>query len=181
MSARTSLVPPPPNAAQKKQQEVAMIRQQFDKATTAVFLDFGGVNVEQITNLRTEFRKAGVEYRVVKNTLVKIALKGTAYDSKEFNAQLKGQTGIAWSFEDPSAAAKVIKSFRGANDANQKLNVKCGVVDARVMPGAQVETVLATMPGKNELRAMLLATLQAPAQNLALALDAYRRKQEGGG
>ena len=191
MSARTSLVPPPPSAAQKKQDEVAMIRQQFEKSTTAVFLDFGGVNVEQITNLRTEFRKAGVEYKVVKNTLVKIALKGTAYDSKEFHAQLKGQTGIAWSFEDPSAAAKVIKTFRGANDANQKLNVKCGVVDARVMPGAQVETVLATMPGKNELRAMLLATLQAPAQNLVrllqapaqnltLALDAYRRKQEGG-
>jgi large subunit ribosomal protein L10 len=189
--ARTSLVPPPPSAAQKKQDEVAMIRQQFDKATTAVFLDFGGVNVEQITNLRTEFRKAGVEYKVVKNTLVKIALKGTAYDSKEFNSQLKGQTGIAWSFEDPSAAAKVIKTFRGANDANQKLNVKCGVVDAKVMPGAQVESVLATMPGKNELRAMLLATLQAPAQNLVrllqapaqnltLALDAYRRKQEGG-
>lgn len=192
MSARTSLVPPPPSAVQKKQEEVAMIRQQFDKATTAVFLDFGGVNVEQITSLRTEFRKAGVEYKVVKNTLVKIALKGTAYDSNELNSQLKGQTGIAWSFEDPSAAAKVIKSFRGANDANQKLSVKCGVVDAKVMPGAQVESVLASMPGKDELRAMLLATLQAPAQNLvrllqapaqnlALALDAYRRKQEGGG
>jgi large subunit ribosomal protein L10 len=191
MSARTSLVPPPPNAAQKKQEEVAMIRQQFDKATTAVFLDFRGVNVEQITNLRTEFRKAGVEYKVVKNTLVKIALKGTPYDSQEFNSQLKGQTGIAWSFEDPSAAAKVIKTFRGANDANQKLNVKCGVVDAKVMPGPQVESVLATMPGKDELRAMLLATLQAPAQNLvrllqapaqnlALVLDAYRRQQEGG-
>jgi large subunit ribosomal protein L10 len=192
MSARTSLVPPPPSAVQQKQEEVAMIRQQFEKATTAVFLDFGGVNVEQITSLRTEFRKAGVEYKVVKNTLVKIALKGTAYDSKEFNAQLKGQTGIAWSFEDPSAAAKVIKSFRGANDANQKLNVKCGVIEAKVMPGPQVESVLATMPGKNELRAMLLATLQAPAQNLVrllqapaqnltLALDAHRRKQEGGG
>lgn len=189
--ARTSLAPPPPSAAQKKQDEVAMIRAQFDKATTAVFLDFGGVNVDQITNLRTEFRKVGVEYKVVKNTLVKIALKGTAFDSKEFNDQLKGQTGIAWSFEDPSAAAKVIKTFRGANDANQKLNVKCGVVDAKVMPGPQVESVLATMPGKNELRAMLLATLQAPAQNLVrllqapaqnltLAFDAYRRKQEGG-
>src|SRR5687768_17299947 len=170
----------------EKQQEVAAIRDQFEKATTAVFLDFRGVNVEQITNLRSEFRKAGVEYKVVKNTLVKIALKGTAYESNEVNAQLKGQTGIAWSFEDPSAAAKVIKSFRAANDANQKLNVKCGVVDAKVMPGPQVESVLASMPGKNELRAMLLATLQAPAQNLvrllqapgqnlALVLDAYRR------
>ncbi len=191
MSTRTSMIPAAPSAAARKQEEVAVIRQQFEKATTAVFLDFRGVNVEQITNLRSEFRKAGVEYKVVKNTLVKIALKGTAYESNEVNAQLKGQTGIAWSFEDPSAAAKVIKSFRSANDANQKLNVKCGVVDAKVMPGPQVESVLASMPGKNELRAMLLATLQAPAQNLvrllqapgqnlALVLDAHRRKQEGG-
>jgi large subunit ribosomal protein L10 len=174
-----------------KQDEVAIIREKFDKATTAVFLDFRGVNVEQITSLRSEFRKAGVEYRVVKNTLVKIALKGTAYDNKDVAAQLKGNTGIAWSFEDPSAAAKVIKKFRSVNDANAKLGIKCGVVDAKVMPGAQVESVLATMPGKNELRAMLLATLQAPAanlvrllqapaQNLAYLLDAHKRKQEGG-
>jgi large subunit ribosomal protein L10 len=174
-----------------KQDEVALIREKFDKATTAVFLDFRGVNVEQITSLRSEFRKAGVEYRVVKNTLVKIALKGTAFDNKEVAAQLKGNTGIAWSFEDPSAAAKVVKAFRAVNDANAKLGIKCGVVDAKVMPGAQVESVLATMPGKNELRAMLLATLQAPAanlvrllqapaQNLAYLLDAHKRKQEGG-
>lgn len=177
------------NAA--KQEEVTSIRDRFEKATTAVFLDFRGVNVEQLTNLRSEFRKAGVEYRVVKNTLVKIALKGTAFESSEISSQLKGQTGIAWSFEDPSAAAKVIKTFRSANDANQKLGIKCGVVDAKVMPGPQVESVLATMPGKNELRAMLLATLQAPAQNLvrllqapsqnlAYLLDAQRRKLEGG-
>lgn len=175
-----------------KQDEVAVIREKFDKASTAVFLDFRGVNVEQITSLRAEFRKAGVEYRVVKNTLTKIALRGTPYDSAEVNAQLKGQTGIAWSFEDPSAAAKVIKTFRAASEANLKLNVKCGVVDAKVMPGAQVETVLATMPGKDELRAHLLATLQAPAtslvrllqapgQNLAYLLSAHVRKQEGGG
>lgn len=174
-----------------KQQEVTDIREKFEKATTAVLLDFKGVNVEQLTNLRSEFRKAGVEYRVVKNTLVRIALKGTAFESADLDAQLKGQTGIAWSFEDPSAAAKVIKSFRATNDANQKLNVKCGVVDAKVMPGPQVESVLATMPGKDELRAQLLATLQAPAQNLVrllqapsqnltYLLDAYRRKQEGG-
>jgi large subunit ribosomal protein L10 len=174
-----------------KQEEVAHIRDRFSKATTAVFLDFRGVNVEQLTNLRAEFRKAGVEYRVVKNTLVKIALKGTDFDTPEVAAHLKGQTGIAWSFEDPSAAAKVIKSFRAVNDANGKLGVKCGVIDAKVMSGAQVESVLATMPGKNELRAQLLATLQAPAQNLvrllqapgqnlAYLLDAHKRKQEEG-
>jgi large subunit ribosomal protein L10 len=178
-------------AQQAKQEEVAAIKANFDKATTAVLLDFGGVNVEKITALRAEFRKAGVEYRVVKNTLVKLALKGTAFENPALDAQLKGMTGIAWSFEDPSAAAKVVKTFRAADEANKKLGVKCGVVDAKVMPGAQVEAVLATMPGKNELRAMLLATLQAPAanlvrllqapaQNLTYLLDAHRRKQEGG-
>jgi len=190
-----SIAPPNPKAggpdSPAKQAEVALIKQKFEKATTAVLLDFRGINVEQLTSLRTEFRKVGVEYKVVKNTLVKIALKGTAYDNKELNAQLKGQTGIAWSFEDPSAAAKVIKAFRSVNDANGKLGVKCGVIDAKLMPGPQVESVLATMPGKNELRAQLLATLQAPAQNLvrllqapaqnlAFALDAHKRKQEGG-
>jgi large subunit ribosomal protein L10 len=174
-----------------KQEEVTLIRERFEKATTAVFLDFRGVKVDQLTTLRSEFRKAGVDYRVVKNTLVKIALKGTAYDSSDVAVQLKGQTGIAWSYEDPSAAAKVIKAFRAVNDANAKLGIKCGVVDARVMPGPQVESVLASMPGKNELRAMLLATLQAPAQslvrllqapgqNLAYLLDAHKRKQEEG-
>jgi large subunit ribosomal protein L10 len=179
------------SALAAKEQEFTQIREAFEKATTAVLLNFAGVNVEQITNLRTEFRKAGVEYRVVKNTLVKIAIKGTALDSADLTSQLKGQTGIAWSFEDPSAAAKIIKTFRAVNDANGKLAVKCGVIDAKVMPGAQVESVLATMPGKNELRAMLLATLQAPAQNLVrllqapaqnltYLLDAQRRKLEDG-
>lgn len=157
---------------QAKQEEVANIRAKFDAATTAVLLDFRGVDVVAITSLRSEFRKAGVEYRVVKNTLVKLALKGTAFESKALDAQLKGPTGIAWSFEDPSAAAKVIKNFRSVNDANGKLGIKCGIVDAKVLPGAQVESVLATMPGKNELRAMLLATLQAPAANLVRLLQA---------
>lgn len=174
-----------------KQEEVAKIRARFEKATTAVFLDFRGIKVDQLTALRSEFRKAGVDYFVVKNTLVKIALKGTAYDNSDVAGQLKGQTGIAWSYEDPSAAAKVIKTFRAVNDANGKLGIKCGVIDAKVMSGAQVESVLASMPGKNELRAMLLATLQAPAQslvrllqapgqNLTYLLDAHKRKQEEG-
>ena len=99
-------------------------------------------------------------------------------------------TGIAWSYEDPSAAAKVVKTFRAANDANEKLGDQGGVIDGKVLPGAQVESELATMPGKNELRAMLLATLQAPPstscacsrplrQNFAYLLAATKRQQEG--
>ena len=178
-------------ALETKKEQVALIKDHFQRATTAVFLDFSGVDVEQVTSLRTQFRKAGVDYRVVKNTLIKLAIKDTSFDSEDVSGRLKGQTGVAWSYEDPSAAAKVVKAFRAVNDANKKLNVKFGVIEAKVMPGEEVETVLATMPGKDEIRAQLLATLQAPAQNLvqllqapaqnlAYALDAYRKQLEEG-
>lgn len=174
-----------------KEAQVAEIREAFDRATAAVLLDFRGVDVESITALRSEFRKAGVDYKVVKNTLVKLAIKDSNRDIEDFKSHLKGPTGIAWSYEDPSVAAKIVKKFRKENgEAGEKLTVKCGLLDAEVMPGDKVESVLATMPGKDELRATLLATLQAPAQNLVALLqapaqnfvyllDAKRREEEG--
>lgn len=177
---------------ESKEAQVAFIKDNFEKATAAVLLDFAGINVEQITDLRSQLREAGVEYKVVKNTLVKRAIEGTQYDSEALAGHLKGMTGIAWSYEDPSAAAKVIKKFRKADDKNEALTIKCGVLESEVMDGDKVESVLATMPGKDELRAMLLATLQAPAQNLvmllnapgqnlAYLLDARKRQQEEAG
>ena len=80
--------------------------------TSAVFLDFKGMNVEEVTKLRDEFRKSGVEYKVVKNTLVKQALKEHAPRRQARPTSSSGMTGIAWSYEDPSAAAKVVKAFR---------------------------------------------------------------------
>lgn len=155
----------------EKQVQIDFVRDKFEQATAAVLLDFRGVDVASITQLRSELRAAGVEYRVVKNTLVRRALAGTENESDELNAHLKGPTGIAWSFEDPSAAAKVIKKFREDGDG-EKLTIKCGLLDNAVMPAEQVESVLATMPGKDELRAQLLATLQAPAQQLVRLLQA---------
>jgi large subunit ribosomal protein L10 len=98
-------------------------------------------------------------------------------------------TGIAFSFEDPSVAAKIVKEFR-KDEKHQKLEVKCGVLDAAVMSGTDVEATLATMPGKDELRAMLLAQLQAPSQkfvqqlqaplqNLVYAFEAHRKQLAG--
>lgn len=168
------------------------IRTRFDKAVSTVLVDFTGVSVGTITELRARFRAAGVEYKVLKNNVVLKALEGDALATdKAFVSSLKGQTGVAFSYEDPSAAAKIIKTFRKEGDANAKLKVKCGVVESKVFAGAQVEDQLASMPGKDEIRAQLLAQLSAPAQslvrllnapgqNLALVLDAYKRKQEGG-
>ena len=181
-----------------KAAQAVSVRESFENATATVLVDFRGVNVEMITNLRARFRDAGVEYKVVKNNVVRKALEGTELaDNEEFTANLVGPTAIAWSFEDPSAAAKVIKNFRKdftdvlrPKDEDEKLLVKCGVLEGQVLDAKRVEKELATLPGKDEIRASLLAQLMAPmqnlvgqinapAQNLALVLDAYRRKEAG--
>lgn len=153
-----------------KATQIGEIKTRFDKMTAAVLLDFKGITVEHASKLREEFRKAGVEYKVCKNTLVKHALKGTAYQDKLEKA-LVGMTGIAWSYEDPSAAAKVVKAFR-KEAAGEKLQIKAGLVDGSVLDPKAVEDQLATMPGKDELRASLLATLQAPLQQFVALIQA---------
>src|SRR5580704_10997313 len=153
-----------------KDAQLGELRTRFDKMTAAVFLDFKGMTVEHVTKLRAEFRKAGVEYKVVKNTLVKHALKDAPYKER-LDDVLVGPTGIAWSYEDPSAAAKVVKAFK-KDAAGEKLTVKAGLIDGSVIDAKGVEDQLATMPGKNELRATLLATMQAPLQSFVALLQA---------
>ncbi|KYG07755.1 50S ribosomal protein L10 [Sorangium cellulosum] len=152
----------------QKEEVVGSVRQKFERMTSAVFLDFKGMNVEAVTKLRDEFRKSGVEYRVVKNTLVRHAIKEHPW-ANTLAKSLTGMTGVAWSYEDPSAAAKVVKAFR---KDNQKLQIKAGLIEGQILSGDAVETQLATMPGKDELRAMLLATLQAPLQQFVQQLNA---------
>lgn len=179
-------------ARQAKIEAVGNVKTTLSKATSYVLLGFKGMTVMQVTDLRNRFRKAGVEYRVIKNTLLQQALKGTPLEGNaQFDAALAGETGVAFSFEDPSAAAKVVKEFRKEGEKNEKLQVKLAVLDVSVIPGDKVESDLATMPGKDELRAMLLATLQAPMQNFVVQLQAplqnlvyvleARRQQLGGG
>jgi large subunit ribosomal protein L10 len=132
---------------------IGEVKQRFDRMTSAVFLDFKGLNVAVVTKLRDEFRKAGVEYRVVKNTLVRHAIKHHKWANK-LDDTLTGMTGIAWSYEDPSAAAKVVKAFRKEKE-HEKLKVKAGLIDGQILNAEGVENQLATMPGKNELRATL--------------------------
>lgn len=158
------------DARKAKNAEIEEIKARFGKATSTVFLNYQGMTVEDATKLRAEFRKAGVEYKVAKNTLVKQALKGLAY-SDQLKKTLTGMTGIAWSYEDPSAAAKVVKAFK-KDAAGEKLQVKAGLIEGSVLDSKAVEDQLATMPGKNELRAKLLATMQAPLQQFVALLQA---------
>lgn len=177
----------------QKETVVGSVKEKFDRMTSAVFLDFKGLNVATVSKLRDDFRKSGVEYKVIKNTLIKHAIKHHAW-ANVLDKSLVGMTGVAFSYDDPSAAAKVVKAFR-KDPAHDKLKVKAGLVDGTLIAGDKVETDLATMPGKNELRASLLATfqapltqfvqlLQAPAQNFAYLLKAKEDKdkdKEGAG
>ncbi|MEO0322096.1 MAG: 50S ribosomal protein L10 [Myxococcota bacterium] len=186
-----------PLTTAEKEAQIAELRESFDNAVATVFVDYRGVDVETITELRVKFREAGIVYKVAKNNLVRKALAGTDLEGNEaLDAALKGMTGIAWSNEDPSTAAKVLRDFRkdkkeilAKKDEPEKLIAKAALLDGNVMPGEQVETTLASMPGKDEIRAQLLATLlapaqnlvaqlAAPAQNLAFVFDAIKRKQE---
>ncbi len=154
----------------EKEALIGEVKQRFDRMASAVFLDFQGLNVAVVTKLRDEFRKAGVEYRVVKNTIVRHAIKQHAWSNK-LEGTLTGMTGIAWSYEDPSAAAKVVKAFRKEKE-HEKLKIKAGLIEGQILDAAGVENQLATMPGKNELRASLLATLAAPMQQFLQQLNA---------
>lgn len=176
-----------------KAEVIDLVRENFKKAASVVLVDYERISVPKVTELRLQFRKVGVEYRVVKNTLIKHALAGSAIVAKRsFTDTLKGMTGVAWSYEDPSAAAKVIQEFRKLNKKDDELTVKCGVLDGEVLTAEQVERQLTSLPSKDGLRGMLLAQLLAPAQslvrqltaptqNLLYALDARARQLEGGG
>jgi len=159
----------------EKVDAIAKIRDRFERMTSAVFLDFTGMTVEEVTKLRVSFNEKGVEYKVVKNSLVKKALGDKPVVGK-LGPILKGMTGVAWSYEEPSAAAKVVKEFR--KDV-EKLTITAGLLEGEVLGAKAVEAQLATLPSKDEMRATLLATLWAPAQRFVMLLNAPARNFVG--
>ncbi len=151
----------------EKVQAVEAIKGHFERGTAAVFLDFSGMTVAEVSLLRSQFRQNGVTYKVLKNSLVRRALGDAPY-VKTLSKALKGMTGVAFSGEEPGAAARVVKAFV---KENEKLKIKAGLLDGQVLDAKTVETQLATLPGKNEARAMLLATMMAPAHRFVMLLN----------
>ena len=151
-----------------KQTVVEDVKSRFERMVSAVFVDYQGLDVAAVTDLRDQLREADVEYKVVKNTLTRLAVKDEEY-AGDLAEVLTGMTAIAWSYEEPGAAAKVFKAF---GKKNNNLKVKAGLIDGKVIDGTAVVNQLATMPGKDELRAKLLATFQAPAQQFLQQLNA---------
>jgi large subunit ribosomal protein L10 len=154
-----------------KETELQMLEGVFKDADAAILLDYKGINVPQVTELRAQLRKAHAGYKVVKNTLAKRALKGTDYTS--FDAHFEGTTAVLYTEDDPVVLAKTITTFM-KNTPTLQIKIKAAVVQGRAIQPAQV-TELANMPGKTELYGRLLAVMQAPMVNLVRVLSAVPR------
>lgn len=153
----------------QKEELVAELSDCF-KHSSAVFLaDYRGVNVEQVTKLRAELRNAGVDYRVVKNTMLRLATKNS--DNTCLDSYLAGPTAVAFSGEDPVAPAKILSNF--AKDCEQ-FELKGGVLNGKLMSVADIKA-LAELPSREQLLAKMLASLNAPASNFVGLMAAIPR------
>ena len=165
-----------PNAKvlESKKAVVETLTGKIKEATSVVFVDYKGITVAQDTELRKQFREAGVEYTVVKNTLTKFASKECGYD---FDEVLNGTTAMASTTGDPIAPARVVCEFAKKNKLN--LAIKGGVVEGSVLSAQQLSG-FGELPSKNALVASVLGTFLAPISSLAFVLDQIRQQKEGG-
>ena len=168
----------------QKEQVLGEIKEAFSNVAAVVIADYRGITVPVVTNMRDDFRKAGCHYRVIKNSLVKIAVKGSKMEP--LSQLMVGTTAVIWSQEIPQTPAQL--ALKWAKD-EPKFIIKGGYYEGQLLDLAGVNS-LAKMPGKNEIRASMLMTfLAAPQsfvaqivagpQNFAYLLDAQRRKLEG--
>ena len=155
-----------------KQQVVTEIVEKLRNSKTTVITDYRGLNVAEVTELRKILREAGIEYRVLKNTLVRRATAET--DLTELDEVLSGPTAIAFSNDDLVAPAKIIVDFAKKHDA---LEVKAGVLEGKILNVDEVKA-LASLPSREGLLSMLLSVLQAPMRNMALAVKAVAEQKE---
>ncbi len=139
----------------QKAEAVESIKGEWTNVQSIVLAEYRGIGVPAVTAIRDEFRKAGCHYKVLKNTLVRIAIQGTPIEP--LSAQLVGPTAVIWSTESASTPAKVATKIA---KENEKFIVRAGYFDGQVFDAKGVES-LAKMPGKDELRATFLMTLLA--------------------
>ncbi|WP_314590971.1 50S ribosomal protein L10 [Paenibacillus terrigena] len=157
---------------QAKQEAVEVVTAKLRESASTVVADYRGLNVAQVTELRKQLREAGIEFQVLKNSLVRRATAEA--NLSELNEILTGPTAIAFSTEDAVAPAKILNNFAKKNDA---LKIKGGVVEGQVV-GVEAIKALAELPSREGLLSMLLSVLQAPVRNFALAVKAVAEKQE---
>lgn len=166
----------------QKKEQVTHLTEKLKQSKSIVLADYRGLTVEQDTELRSALRKAGVEYKVVKNTLIKFAAKENGLEGLE--PHLSGPTAMAMSVEDPIGPAKVLHEFSKKFD---KLELKVGVIDGKIIDLDGIKA-LAELPPKEVLVAQVLGGLNAPItgfvnvlnaniRGLVIALNAIAEKQ----
>ncbi len=165
-----------PNAKvlESKKAAVEALTGKMKEATSVVFVDYKGISVAQDTDLRKQFRDAGVEYTVVKNTLTRFAARNNGYD---FDEVLNGTTAMASTTGDPIAPARIVCEFAKKN--KNVLSIKGGIVEGSVLSVDQLNG-FGELPSKNALVASVLGTFLAPISSLAFVLDQVRIQKEGG-
>jgi large subunit ribosomal protein L10 len=159
-----------------KEQEVKTLNEKFAKANGAFIVDFKGMKVEQVTNLRKSLHKAESEMKVVRNTLAKRAFKQHPAAEKAFASSMTGTNALVFSYGEVNATAKALAEF--AKDV-EVLQIKSGVMGEDALDSAKIK-FLATLPGKDQMRAQFLALLKEPSTRLARVLNEYQKKQGGG-
>ena len=166
-----------PNAKvlESKKAVVEALSGKIKESTSVVFVDYKGITVAQDTELRKQFREAGVEYTVVKNTLTNFATKNCGYD---FSEVLNGTTAMATTTGDPIAPARIVCEFTKKNKL-KTLSIKGGIVEGSVLSADQLNG-FGELPSKNALVASVLGTFLAPISSLAFVLDQIRIQKDGG-
>ncbi|MCD8502814.1 MAG: 50S ribosomal protein L10 [Bacillaceae bacterium] len=157
---------------EQKQQLVSEIAAKLSESKSTVVVDYRGLSVSEVTELRKQLREANVEFKVYKNTLTRRAAEKA--ELSELNEALVGPTAVAFSNEDVIAPAKIINEFAKKHDA---LEIKAGVIEGRVASLEDVKA-LAELPSREGLLSMLLSVLQAPMRNFALVTKAVAEQKE---
>jgi len=152
-------------ARPEKVAAVTEVKEKLVEAKGSVLTDYRGLKVHELAELRRNLRVSGVEYRVYKNTLTKIAIKDIGLEG--LSPFLEGPTAIAFSADDPTIAAKLLHEFSKKHDS---LKLKAGVVDGEIVDAAGIKAV-AILPSREELLTKLVGTLQAPISNLVYMLN----------
>ncbi|MEG1515514.1 MAG: 50S ribosomal protein L10 [Clostridia bacterium] len=169
---------------ENKKLVVADIKARFEQAQSVVLLDYRGLTVAEDTELRSQCRAAGVEYAVLKNTMIELAVQQLGITGLE--GYLKGPTAVAFGMTDAVAPAKVLTDYI---KKSKKTQIKCGVVDGQTLDAAGVQ-VLSELPPKEVLIAKMMGSLNAPITNfvgvlsatlrsLVYAIDAVRKQKAG--
>lgn len=152
----------------QKQVLIDELTEKFKGASSLFLTDFTGINVQKMENLRKKIRNSNSEFRVVKNTLAKIALERAGYD-KDIMEYFEGPTGIAFGFEDAVAPAKVLAEFMKEKE-NEKLKVKVCLIEKQIFDGSNVDAI-SKMPSKKDMIAQVAALLNSPLQNVVMLLN----------